>query len=208
VDLPMFALHAVAFPGLPLELRIFEPRYLALLADVGPSGSFVLAAIAEGREVAGPATPFRVGVEVRVVADELDDDDTHLLSVVGRDRVALIEPIADDRPYPRWRAEPYPDEGGAGTNDVEAAAAALRDYLVATGAGHLRPVIPHEPVAASWAIAAATPGLLPTRQALLEAPGAGARLAMAREALRRETRLVRALGSGLAGDPGVALSPN
>lgn len=204
----MFALHTVAFPGLPLGLRVFEPRYLALLEDVGSHDGFVVAAIAEGREVAGPATPFRVGVEVRIVADETDDDGSHLLTVLGHGRVALIDAIETDRPYPIWRVEPYPDEGGAGTDDVEAATAALRDYLDATGEEDVRPALPHDPVGASWALAAATPGLVAARQALLEAPGAGERLRVIRETFRREARLVRALGAGPAGDAGFAISPN
>ena len=33
-ELAMFPLGSVLFPGMPLPLRVFEPRYLALLSAV------------------------------------------------------------------------------------------------------------------------------------------------------------------------------
>ena len=37
--LPLFPLHAVLLPGAPLGLRVFEPRYLDLVAECGRKGS-------------------------------------------------------------------------------------------------------------------------------------------------------------------------
>lgn len=206
--LPVFALHTIVFPGTPLGLRVFEPRYLTLLEDVLPHGRFVVAAIRHGREVAGPAEPYRVGVAVAIESHDELGGGLHTLTVRGEERVALVSRVAEERPYPVWDAAPYPDEGGAGTDDVAATTEAFRAYLRATGEGELRPVLPTEPVAASWVLAAAAPGLLPTRQALLEVPGAGERLRLTRAAFRAEARLVRTLGAGLAADPGLGVSPN
>jgi uncharacterized protein len=205
VDLPVFALHTVLFPGLPLGLRVFEPRYRRLLEDLGPDGTFVVAAIAHGQEVAGDAEVYRVGVTVATSTPEDLPDGTVGLDVVGRDRVALVEMRLHD-PYPVWHVEPYPDEGGAGTDQVEAASEAFGRYLRAIGET-ATPAIPHDPVVASFALAAAAPGLLPVRQQLLEAPGAGARLEQARAIYADEARLVRALGAGAAG-PDPAVNPN
>lgn len=207
MDRPVFALHTVLFPGRSLTLHVFEDRYLRLMDEVLPAGSFVIAAIHRGREVGGPAETYRVGVTVRVGDHGTAVDGSLWLEVHASDRVALIEPVSPAGPFPRWRTVPYPDEGGAGTDDAEAAADALRRYLRAIGEEDARPVVPRDPVMASWAIAAAVPGLVPERQALLEVPGAGTRLAKARDRLATETRLVTALGSGVAGaDPGV--NPN
>jgi hypothetical protein len=54
-------------------------------------------------------------------------------------------------------------------------------------------------VAASYVLAAATPGLVPQHQRLLEVAGAGERLTAVRAVFRRETALVRALGAGVGG---------
>jgi uncharacterized protein len=205
VDLPVFALHTVLFPGLPMGLRVFEPRYRRLLRDLGPDGTFVVAAIAHGQEVAGDAEVYRVGVTVATAAPEDLPDGTVGLDIVGRDRVALVEALTNE-PYPVWHVEPYPDEGGAGTDQVEAASEAFRRYLRAIGETGA-PALPHDPVVASFALAAAAPGLLPLRQQLLEAPGAGARLEQVRTLYANEARLVRALGAGAAG-PDPAVNPN
>ena len=34
IELPMFPLGSVLFPSMPLALRVFEERYLAMLASV------------------------------------------------------------------------------------------------------------------------------------------------------------------------------
>jgi len=203
----VFALHTVLFPFASMRVRVFEPRYLAMLDDVPPEGPFVVVAIRQGQEVGGTYEPARVGVEVAIDVHERGDDGAHHLRVAGRDRVALIAPSSHD-PYPVWHVEPYPDEGGAGTDDVEAASRALEGYLRSTG-DPVDPTlaIPHDPVAASYVLAAATPGLVPQHQMLLEIASAGQRLVAVRSILRRETALVRALGAGVGG-AGIDVSPN
>ena len=221
MDLPVFALHTVLFPGASMGLRVFEPRYLALMDDVLPAGTFAMVAIKHGAEVGGDYEANRVGATITIDAHALEDDGTHILRVTGRDRVTLVAPVREE-PYPVWRVEPFPDEGGAGTDDVEAAVAELGRYLVATGraAGQRQvvelaessetvdvPAVPHDPVAASYVLAAATPGLVPHHQALLEMPGAGERLHEVRATFRREAAFVRALGAGVGG-AGLDVSTN
>jgi Lon protease-like protein len=198
MDLPVFALHTVLFPGQRMALRVFEERYLLMMEDVLPAGPFVVVAIRKGQEVGGPYEANRVGVTVDVEDYEFDADGTYRLRILGRDRVALIA-ASRSEPYPTWEVEPFPDEGGAGTDDVEAAFEALLGYLRASGEQEARPSFRREPVSASFTLAAATPGLLPERQALLEVPGAGERLRIVRETFRREAALLRALGAGVGG---------
>ena len=198
MDLPVFALHTVLFPGQRMSLRVFEERYLLMMEDVLPAGPFVVVAIRKGQEVGGPYEANRVGVTVDVQDYDFDDDGTYRLRILGRDRVALIA-ASRSEPYPAWEIEPFPDEGGAGTDDVEAAFEALLGYLRASGELEARPSFRREPVSASFTLAAATPGLLPQRQALLEVPGAGERLRIVRETFRREAALLRALGAGVGG---------
>ena len=65
--LPLFPLHTVLLPGAPLGLRVFERRYLDLVAACGRNGrGFGICMILEGEEVGAPATPAAFGVEARI----------------------------------------------------------------------------------------------------------------------------------------------
>ena len=68
VDIPLFPLNTVLFPGGPLSLRIFEPRYLDLVRDCTRNGSgFGVCLILQGREAGEPAVPAAVGTFARIV---------------------------------------------------------------------------------------------------------------------------------------------
>ena len=59
--LPLFPLHTVLFPHLPLPLHAFEERYRAMVRDVVAEGSpyagrFVVVLITDGSEVAEPGS--------------------------------------------------------------------------------------------------------------------------------------------------------
>ena len=67
IELPLFPLSAALFPGGRLQLRIFEPRYLAMVRECTREGSrFGVCLILEGREVGAPATPSAVGTTARI----------------------------------------------------------------------------------------------------------------------------------------------
>ena len=106
--LPLFPLHVVAFPHLPLPLHIFERRYRAMTRDLLEAdnpygGRFVVTMISAGREVAshpktGQLTVRRVGTicEVRR-ADKFADGRYALLAVgIGRARIRKVD---DTGPY-------------------------------------------------------------------------------------------------------------
>ncbi|QDE40981.1 peptidase S16 [Luteibacter pinisoli] len=62
LDLPLFPLANVLFPGGHLQLRIFEPRYIDLVRECARTGrSFGVCLILEGREAGQPAVPAAVG---------------------------------------------------------------------------------------------------------------------------------------------------
>jgi len=101
--LPLFPLHLVAFPHLPLPLHVFERRYRAMTADLLKDGNpydgrFVVTMISAGREVAaargaGQLTVRRVGTicEIRR-ADRFADGRYVLLAVgVGRARIRKVD---------------------------------------------------------------------------------------------------------------------
>ena len=181
-----------------MELRVFERRYLDMMEAVLPHDPFVIVAIREGMEVGGDYQANRVGVTVQTEHHEQLDDGTFLIRVAATERVALVEQVATS-PYPTWNVSAFPDEGGAGTDDLEAALTAAVGYLAAAGESVTTPAVPHDPVRASWALAAATPGLVQDHQRLLAMPGAGARLRSIKETFRRETAMLRSLGASVGG---------
>jgi uncharacterized protein len=67
VDIPLFPLSAVLFPGGPLSLRIFERRYLDLVRDCSRTSSgFGVCLILDGCETGDPAVPAAVGTLARI----------------------------------------------------------------------------------------------------------------------------------------------
>ena len=68
LDLPLFPLNTVLYPGGQLSLRIFEPRYLDMIRECARTGSsFGVCLILEGREAGAPALPAAVGTLARIV---------------------------------------------------------------------------------------------------------------------------------------------
>ena len=67
IDIPLFPLTSVLFPGGALSLRIFEQRYLDLVRDCARSDSgFGVCLILEGGEVGQLALPAAVGTLARI----------------------------------------------------------------------------------------------------------------------------------------------
>lgn len=67
VDIPIFPLDTVLFPGGKLPLRIFEARYVDMTkACIGDDGVFGVCQIIEGRESGKPAVPALIGCTARI----------------------------------------------------------------------------------------------------------------------------------------------
>ena len=81
--LPLFPLKSVLFPGGRLELRIFERRYLDMVAECSRSASgFGVCLILQGEEAGAPAVPAAVGTLARIVDFETLPDG--LLGITAR----------------------------------------------------------------------------------------------------------------------------
>jgi len=100
-ELPMFPLGSVLFPGMPLPLRVFEPRYVEMLSTVlGQSPSeFGVVLIERGSEVGGGDVRFPLGTVATIESVQIGEDSIQLVARGGA-RVEVVEWLADD-PYPR-----------------------------------------------------------------------------------------------------------
>lgn len=89
--LPLFPLHTVLLPGAPLGLRVFERRYLDLVAECGRNGSgFGVCLILKGEETGEPATPATHGVEARIEDFGTDRNGLLTLQVRGARRFRIV----------------------------------------------------------------------------------------------------------------------
>ncbi len=97
----MFPLGSVLFPEMPLPLRVFEPRYVAMLSAVlgDPEREFGVVLIERGWEVGGGDVRFDVGTVARVARVEISDGTIELLAT-GAARFEVVRWLGDD-PYPR-----------------------------------------------------------------------------------------------------------
>jgi hypothetical protein len=81
-ELPLFPLNAVLFPGGPLKLRIFEPRYVDMVGRcMRADQEFGVAMILEGKEV-GFARTAPIGTTARIFDFETLNDG--LLGIAAR----------------------------------------------------------------------------------------------------------------------------
>ena len=95
---PLFPLGSVLFPGGPLSLRIFEPRYLDMVGRCMRDGSgFVVVLIVEGQEAgSGALTTAAVGTEARVVDFNRLADGLLGLTCLGGERLRVARAWRQD----------------------------------------------------------------------------------------------------------------
>ena len=99
MQLRLFPLHTVLFPGMALPLNVFEPRYLQLVEEcVRAEEPFGVVLIREGPEVGGFAVPYDVGTTARIERAEPNILNQIVLSSRGEQRFRIAE-LHHDRPY-------------------------------------------------------------------------------------------------------------
>jgi len=89
-ELPLFPLSTVLFPGGPLRLRIFEPRYLDMVRNcLKESRPFGVVLILEGLEAGEAASVAATGTSARVVDFDTLPDGLLGIDCVGEQRFRL-----------------------------------------------------------------------------------------------------------------------
>ncbi len=124
-------------PGEELPLRIFEPRYAALvqacLAAQDPTFGVVL--IEAGREVGGGDTRSKIGALARIAECADMGSGRYRLKCVMGERIRVLEWLPDD-PYPKAVVDVWDDESGepvdvAAIRDIEDRMVALFERIAA-----------------------------------------------------------------------------
>ena len=200
---PMFPLESVRLPGENLPLRIFEPRYGALVREcLDGAMQFGVVLIAAGREVGGEDARCDVGSMAHIVACQDLGDGLYVVECDMRERVRVTAWLDDD-PYPRADVEPWPDEPGmtvtlGDIGVIEDRVMEVFERLAAAQAATLpsRGLLLGEPEPGDdagsrlFALAARLPLGQADRYAVLEAPTAAARLDALRDAVETMAALV------------------
>jgi Lon protease-like protein len=140
--LPIFPLSVALFPGNPLPLHIFEPRYRRMLADcLAADRRFGITPTSQDGD---PPEPGAVGcvAEVRV-NQELPDGRSNIV-VVGGSRFVLSHLLDESLPYLVGLVHAFEDEAGTepSAEELESLRQLATQYL--TGLRELNDVIPEE----------------------------------------------------------------
>ena len=198
MDLPLFPLHFVLFPGRPLPLHLFESRYRQMLRDcLDGDRRFGVVAIRAGREVGTrPDDVHRVGTVAQIETVSELPDGRYDIIVRGVQRFRILATM-NDRPYLRATVETLPD-GPCGPDDRAAAAylgKVLVPYLSAFGVpAEVYHRLPDDPARLSYAAAAALQVEVGEHQRLLEIDNHRTRLLETSRIIRREAGFMRHLG--------------
>jgi hypothetical protein len=150
VEIPLFPLNTVLFPGGPLPLRIFETRYIDLVRRcMREDSGFGVVLIRDGSEAGGPATTFDVGTYARIVDFSQQPDGLLGIRAKGERRFRIVERrrardglnLADVVWLPQEPEIGLPEE-------FAPLGVALEDALAQLG--ELYEGVPREPTDATW----------------------------------------------------------
>lgn len=92
MEIPIFPLSTVLFPGGRLPLRIFEPRYVEMTkACIRDNGVFGVCLIVGGFEVGVPAIPAAVGCTARILDWDVPNPGLFTLNTQGETAFRLLD---------------------------------------------------------------------------------------------------------------------
>jgi uncharacterized protein len=162
--MPMFPLSSVLFPYMPLRLRVFEERYLIMLAELlkTEDARFGVVLIERGQEVGGGEQRFGVGTIAEIKQLGAQEGFVGLVAQGGR-RFEVTQWL-EDAPHPRAEIRELPDlEWDARLSDLrdETEQLVRRTLTVASEfAENVWPAdieLSFDPAAAAWQLAAIAP---------------------------------------------------
>jgi Lon protease-like protein len=199
--LPLFPLHTVLFPGMPLELHIFEPRYqLMMRRCLDHNQPFGVVLIHAGQEALGALPePMRVGCTARIAEMTPLEEGRMNLTALGDDRFK-IHRLIYDLPYLMGEVEELPLERPQSLNIVRGVRRLrpwVKDYLHLVSQVDYEGLnltgldLPDDPLVLLYLAAALLQVPASEKQPLLEAPSASELLDATARLYRRENSLLR-----------------
>lgn len=109
-ELPLFLLNTVLFPGIPLRLQVFEPRYRIMILDcLDTRTHFGVVLIRKGMETFDPSVePYWVGCTAQMMQVEKVDEERINIRTTGIERFRILSIDRNSKPYLLGIVEPYP----------------------------------------------------------------------------------------------------
>lgn len=112
MEIPLFPLDTVLFPGGVLSLKIFEQRYLDMTAACMKEGlPFGICLIATGKEVGGVAEPHPVGTLAEISNWEMEQLGILMVTTRGGKRFRILEKTTGSDNLLRATVEIIADNG-------------------------------------------------------------------------------------------------
>ena len=101
MDLRLFPLNSVLFPGMRMPLHIFEERYRIMIREcIEEDAPFGVLLIKAGAEVGSGAVPHEVGTVARIIQVEYLEDGRMNIFTMGDERFRIVA-INTTQPYLR-----------------------------------------------------------------------------------------------------------
>lgn len=173
-DIPLFPLKTVLLPGNPLGLKIFESRYLDMIADCMRDDSvFGVVLIDRGEETSAEAEIYSIGTTARVTDWEHRADGLLGITALGVQRFEILERRTEPNGLLRADVKLLDDDDVAEIPEQYRYMLDLLDHISAQ-AGQQRE---QEPDFASvlYQLIYLLPLEVPLKQRLLEIPACGDR---------------------------------
>ena len=197
IDLPLFPLNTVLFPGMILPLHIFEERYkLMIQRCLDEERPFGVLLIREGKEAGGTAIPHTVGTSTVIASVTRMDGGRMNIITIGLERFRL-RTLRRDRPYLVGDAEPFPligEETDQARALVGPIRALLQQYLslLEQAQGHKIEIdeVPTDPRTLALLVAITLQLPMVQKQSLLAQPNVPRMLLAERAIMKREQLLL------------------
>ncbi|MEO7149610.1 MAG: LON peptidase substrate-binding domain-containing protein [Rhodanobacteraceae bacterium] len=192
-DIPLFPLSSVLFPGGPLGLRIFEPRYLEMVRDCArDEACFGVCLILEGREAGAPALPAAVGTLARITDFYTLPDGLLGIGAEGGQRFRVLRTRVRDNGLVHGKVRYWPEEPVLEVPAEFGLLVTILERLIEQAGGPYRDTPRERYDNAGWVgfrLAELLPLMAAERQHLLELTDQLERLRALRDALPRFQRV-------------------